>query len=155
MFDNCALRGITAALRSHFWFVGRNDTAHPLYISDSPVVRIPHAGNEHAPQTGLTSPGIEVALPFSPRYVLFLCERTHFTALAGRDGGIQILTDEAVRHYNAAQVMQCCQRVFCSADDFDLAREMAARFPDDCAPGRERFEQRGPGFGESPSGSGR
>jgi hypothetical protein len=145
MFNLRVSESFAAALRRHLWVVGRNDTAHPLYLSDAPIVRIPHRENEGCPQTGLTSPGIEIAFPISPRYILLLWERTHFAEVAARDRGIMVLPAEAVRCYNAMQVLSAYQRIFCSADDFDLAREMVRAHPEHCQPDRDRFEYYDPG----------
>ena len=51
------------ALQRHFLIVGINDTEHPLYTSDHPVVRNPNCRDAARPYVGFNDPGIEFAFP--------------------------------------------------------------------------------------------
>jgi hypothetical protein len=139
MFDPRTIPTLAAALRGHIWLVARNETAHPLYTSDAPIVCIPHQGSSLLPNSGIASPGIEIVFPFSPCYALVLRERAYFADQAIRDRGMFLLSDDGVRVYNSAQVLLSYQRIFCSRNDFDLARQTMAACPEESDPNRQRY----------------
>jgi hypothetical protein len=132
------MRQMTRTLRRHIWLVGDNQTDHPLYTSDAPVVRHSHLQGVHLPSWGIASRGIEVAFPLTPRYVLMIVERVVFADKASEEFSLLPLEPAHVDFYNWMQVMQSHQRVFCPDDRFDLARRILDVQPEAGDPGRQR-----------------
>ena len=84
---------------------------------------------------GILDPGIEFAFPLDSRHVLIILEPTDWRRHDNK--GIALTADQ-VRDYNALQVMRSSQRVFCSADDFELARQVCRDHPEVRGPARPR-----------------
>ncbi len=125
-------------LARHLWVIGINESEHPLYTSDHPVVR---RGNKHvngSPLTGANDPGIEFAFPLDSRHILLILERTHFAICAQFDRRSVRLPPEMIRDYKELQVLRSNQRIYCANDDFDLAREVCTAHPEICDPKRSR-----------------
>jgi hypothetical protein len=123
----------------HLWVVGVNDTAHPFYTSDHPVVRRGNLVHDGRRMVGILDPGIEFAFPLDSRHVLIILERTHFADWRRHDNKGTALTANQVRDYNELQVMRSSQRVFCSAADFELARQVCGDHPEVRDPARPRM----------------
>jgi hypothetical protein len=125
---------IADALRGHIWFLGSNQTEVPLYTSDHPIVKREHVREKFRSNGGFGSPGIEVALPLTPEFVLILVERRVHAYMGRFEHTVWPLRPESVLYYNAMQVEQSTRQVFASADVFATAREIcheraAARDP--------------------------
>ncbi len=142
MFSPEYILQAVGALNSHIWLVGRNDTTQPLYTSDAPVFRHPHVQHPLlGGGAGLTSLGVEIFLPLTPRYVLILCERTYFLPrLRVKEGGIISLDANGVRFYNGMQIVGSRRQIYCSEDKFGLVREAANENPELFNPDRQRFQ---------------
>lgn len=140
MLDWDVLEDFSQKLYDHIWFVGLNFTAHDLYTSDHPVVRLPHMKHPFRGNAGLSSPGIEIALPLSSRQLLIMRERTAFKAFAKFERKWIRLEDENVTCYNSLQVLQSNRQVYCARDDFSVAKEVCRRWPEKCNPERERVK---------------
>lgn len=128
-----------AVLTDHIWLIGNNDTRSPLYTSDNPLVSRGHYGG-----TGLATVGIEIAFPLTPKYVLLLYERTAFQHRLGQDCQTITLNPDHVKYYNCLQVQQSFRQVFCSEDDFDLARKQCVDNPHICDLKKQRLEMVAP-----------
>jgi hypothetical protein len=116
------------ALSSHVWLIYAAPEKLPLYTSDHPLALHSHTPN---PLRGFgpLSFGAELQFALSPRYLLCLAERRwledtvpQVVELDGRLGGS--LAAEHVTFQRSLQVRDSRRFVFCSKDDFDLAREM-------------------------------
>jgi hypothetical protein len=117
----------------------KKESKRSLITCRAAVLCIPHQGSSLLPNSGVASPGIEIVFPFSSCYALVLRERTYFADQAIRDRGMFLLSDDGVRVYNSAQVLLSYQRVFCSRNDFDLARQIMAACPEERDPDRQRY----------------
>jgi len=129
-FSNDKISEIARVLRQHIWIVGRNETPQPLITSDNPFVRKEHVKNPVISNYGIRSPGIEIALPLSPKYVLILCERVIHKNREDDDLKVLPLSDDNVLHYNALQIEQSFRQVYSSNDQFDLVKDMCRVNPD-------------------------
>lgn len=128
------------ALCQHIWFVGVNDTEQPFYTSDNPVVRRGHYHDPCRNFSGLASPGIEIALPLSPRCILVLCERTAFRHYRKLDCKSVSLNSENVSYYNSLQISQSHRQIYCSSEEFDLAKRICNEHPEICVANRDRLQ---------------
>jgi hypothetical protein len=130
-------RELAGVVHRHVWVLGLNETVMPLYTSDQPIVRRPHVeqAGPHS-YSGLTSPGIELALPLGPRLVLLMYERQYHHHLARHEGSVVRLRLDAVWHYNSLQVVQANRQVYCDSDEFVFARQVCEQFPEVRAPNR-------------------
>ena len=118
----------------HIWIFGYHNTTKSFYISDNPIVKIPHASG----QIGLACRGIEIVFPLTPKCILTLYER-EFHKHRGKDHlQVRRLTSDDVKRYNSAQVQQSIQWVYCQSDDFGLARSCCRANPKICDPEHNR-----------------
>lgn len=138
IFDQKVVERMANDIGRHYWVVGINNTEHPFYTSDHPVVRRGNLTEDGRRLVGVLDPGIEFAFPLDSRHVLLILERTHFADWRKHDNRGIPLSDDQVRDYNSLQVMRSSQRVFCANDDFELAREVCAAHPEVCDPNRPR-----------------
>ncbi len=138
MLDENTLRAMSVTLLGHIWQIGVNDTDHSFYTSDHPVVKHAHLRHPLKSMAGIGSPGIEVAFPLTPRYILTLAERTTFRSLEPQDGKALLLTADNVTWYNDLQVSGSYRQIFCPIDNFALAEEICRQRPEVCNPSRER-----------------
>ncbi|MBD1892785.1 DUF4238 domain-containing protein [Coleofasciculus sp. FACHB-SPT9] len=105
---------ITKALAEHIWIIGVNPTAIPLCTSDNPVVI-----NEYQNfGTGLTSVGVQIAYPISPKLIIILFEASFWKNLKSHDRKCFNLSEKWVRLYNKLQLTQCTRQVYSSTNDF-------------------------------------
>ena len=125
-------------LSSHVWFIGYIPESLALYTSDHPVAISSHE-NHPGRGVGLGSYGVEIAFPLSSRFVLMMYDRGMFgNAFEGRENMVVRLTSENVVYVNAKQVQRSYRQIFCSVDDFSLARNICKKNPDVCDPNRKR-----------------
>lgn len=129
-FSSERIAQMSSVLRQHIWLVGRNETVQPLFTSDNPFIRSEHVKNPLISNYGIGSPGIEIALPLSPKYVLILCERVIHKNREDDDLKVIPLSDDNVLHYNALQVEQSFRQVYSSNDQFELVKDMCRVNPD-------------------------
>ncbi|OAI47797.1 hypothetical protein AYO44_08870 [Planctomycetaceae bacterium SCGC AG-212-F19] len=139
--DPAAIGQIAAVLSGHFWIVGVSTTGRAFYTSDNPVVKKANASHPVMGMSGLASPGIEIAFPLTPKYVLLLYERTFFGDKVGKHDLRAVgLPDEGVAHCNTMQVLGSRRQVYCPVDDFDLPRDVCKMYPETCDPDRAEFQ---------------
>lgn len=119
---------IAGILNSHIWQIGINSTSQPLYTSDAPIVKYGHLSHLIA-GVGFASPGVEIAYPLSPEYILIMYERTFFQDRVVLDGRSFTLTEDNVLYYNSLQVQHSRRQLYCSEDMFALATEMCEKYP--------------------------
>jgi hypothetical protein len=130
MFDRKQWNALGRILLDHAWIIGVNKTSTPLYTSDNPVVKWGHFKSPILSYDGFASPGIEIAFPLTPNFILLIFDRGVFPEMAARlDNKVSQLNEENVTYYNSLQVLQSFRQVYCSTRNFDLAEEMCADDP--------------------------
>jgi hypothetical protein len=126
-------------LANLLWIVGRNETAHPFYTSDQPVVR---RGNrkfdDGRPMLGPRDPGLEFFFPLDSKHILLMRERTYFADLQKHENQIVSLTDAEIADCNTVMIMRSNQRLYCSRNEFDLATKVCTEQPEVRDPNRPR-----------------
>jgi hypothetical protein len=139
LFDQRLVERMAGDLEHHYWVIGTNETEHPFYTSDNPVVRRGHQRSEDGRLlVGVRDPGIEFAFPLDSRHILLILERTHFATWGRHDNLAVKLTPEQINDYNGLQVIRSCQRVYCAKDNFGVARQVCAARPEVRDPNRPR-----------------
>jgi hypothetical protein len=133
---------LRTALYSHIWLIYAAPETLPLYTSDHPLALHSHTPN---PLRGFgpRSFGTELQFALSPRYLLCLVERrcleTAASPLVELDGMLAgSLAPEHVAFQRSLQVRDSRRFVFCSEDEFNLAREMCESYPELRDPNRPR-----------------
>lgn len=159
MWNSEFVSKVAATLCTHIWVVGVNRTNTPLFTSDSPVVMrssvplseyVPNTDNSPAferaidvviesARPGVASEGVELYFPLNPQCVLIFLERKFFKSLEHRDGQRLILSDHHVKTFNILQVLQSYRQVYSSSNDFSLAEDVCAKYPEECDSSAERF----------------
>jgi hypothetical protein len=140
--DPRAVGLIATVLSRHIWVVGISKPGQSFYTSDNPVVRASNATyTGPLGMNGLASPGIQIAFPLTPKYVLLLLERSFFSRTFG-EHDLQAIpfTDQGVIGCNSMQVFESRRQVYCLVDCFDLARELCATHLEICDPDRVDVE---------------
>jgi hypothetical protein len=135
---------LATALYAHVWLVYAVSEKLPLYTSDHPLALHSHTPNPLR-GFGARSFGTELQFALSPRYLLCLVERRWLETAAapmieldGMLGGS--LAPENVTFQRSLQVRDSRRFLFCSEDDFDLAREMCESYPELRDQNRARVE---------------
>jgi hypothetical protein len=107
---------IAKNLASHIWLFGINATSIPLWTSDNPIVIKPYKDFG----TGITSHGVQVIYPISPKHLLIMFESNFWSNLNSFDGMTATLTEEEVKSYNKLQAQQCYRQTYSSKKNFEL-----------------------------------
>ncbi|MGP0066281.1 MAG: DUF4238 domain-containing protein [Isosphaeraceae bacterium] len=120
--------GVIRILFDHIWLIGENQTLQPLYTSDAPVIRYSHNPSPHYGGAGFGSPGVEILLPLTSKFILILLERSWFSPKVKLpDGTVMRLMPEEVTRYNALQVLDSYRQVYCKTNQLDLASELVEK----------------------------
>lgn len=129
---------IAKIFNAHTWLLGINETGHPLYTSDTPLVKKHYI--DHPYCTGWASPGVDISFPLSPRRVLIIREKTFFPEYAPYDRQVCPLNIKDVEHFNKLQVIHSHRQIFSQADSFDIAEQLCKERPELCSPISDRAE---------------
>jgi hypothetical protein len=133
--------GLAEILEDHIWIIFKNETIVPFYTSDNPIVKRGHVNLGFGPEIGYGSPGIEIAFPLDPDFILLLCEREHFNMYEHLDMKLSVIKlDENVKYYNSLQIISSYRQVFSSNDKFNLIMEVLAKSPSSFDLNRQRIE---------------
>lgn len=124
IFDPLPMLRSSLVLHQHIWVLQKAVGNKPLYTSDHPVAMRGHLGF-----VGISEPGIEIAFPLNPKYVLVLLERTHHHYARPFENQLVEISDEIVTYYNFNQTATCFRQVYSHADDFSDAKSMCEMFP--------------------------
>lgn len=138
MLNPDTLLRMARGLDKLIWVIGINNTGRSFYTSDHPVVRRGNCRDAGGPLVGINDRGVEFAFPLDSRHVLRLLDRRHFKEWRDRDGRVVELTADEVGDLNGLQVRRSCQRVYCSTDDFEPAKQVCKVEPAVCDPNRPR-----------------
>lgn len=138
IFNPAMLHMLGGALLKHIWYLGRSPTEGVLYTSDHPFVRRAHYQHPHMSHLGLASPGIELACPLNPSYVLVLVDRAAFCKYEEMDNKVLELQADNVTYYNSLQVFQSYRQVYCSSNAFELGLRICRERPFVRDPDRKR-----------------
>jgi hypothetical protein len=134
IFDLERIVSFAGELYKHIWLIGKNKTKQPFYTSDNPVVKYAHKRT-----LGIASEGIELAFPLTPEWVLILRERSFFREFESLDCRVIPLSDGNVTYYNSLQVIDSYRQLYCSTNNFNLAKEMCDENPEICNLDRVRI----------------
>jgi hypothetical protein len=131
VFDEEFKKSLMDILNGHIWILFKNLGPIPYYTSDHPVVKRPHINRPHRGDSGYRSKGIEIAMPLSASHLLVLFERIYFKELEYRENSILVHRSlEDIESYNSMQVSQSFRGIYCSVNDFSLAKNMIAEYPE-------------------------
>jgi len=129
LFNPEYVNSITKVLNNHIWILGINKSKQSLYTSDHPVVKNGSIKSPFRSFEGLGSKGIEIAIPLTPNHILLIYEKTFFNELKNLDRKIIDLNEDNVIYYNSLQVLQSYRQIYCSANDFNLVKDMCQENP--------------------------
>jgi hypothetical protein len=139
IFDFKKLAQVAASLNKHLWMIGVNDTSHPFYTSDNPVV-MNTPFKKQLVSVGVESPGIEIAFPLSSNRLLLLADRLFY---GGASDGLSVqMAADNVEYYNSLQVIHSERQIYCEKQDFDLVEDMIAENPELATPPSDRVDVR-------------
>lgn len=131
ILDSERMAEMAGILQEHVWTLLINETDHPFYTSDTPVVLHNHlARPRFRPGLGLASAGIEIAFPLSSRRLLSIRDRKAFPpTVAQPENKLEPVRPENVEFYNSLQVLKCERQIYCEKADWDLAEDMICENP--------------------------
>lgn len=119
LMDEEMVSDIAVRLRSKIWVIGYNKTDIPFITSDNPVVKYGHSGFN-----GISSKGIEIAFPISPKLILILADIEEFGRLLPFHNHFVEIPSEEVHYYNSLQVIQSYRYVFSKQDEWEFVEKM-------------------------------
>jgi len=129
---------------NRYWMYGINLHDTSFVTSDNPVVRFGKRLHRAIPCDGLDSPAMRLLFPISPRLIIIMYDRQHFSELASWDGGLDFVTEEAVGVYNRLQLKQCSRHIYSANSEFEFASTFCRKNPAVCSPEWKSFEPQGP-----------
>ena len=132
LLDGGIIQEFSGYLREHIWVVNRVHAGDAFLTSDEPFVKRAWVRHPVRSMSGIRSKGIEIAFPLNPRYVLSLCERTHFTPLGlGLIEGevLQQTCTENTIYHNYMQIRHSNRYLFSSTDNFSLVETVLNEEP--------------------------
>lgn len=116
---------LSEILFDHIWIIYKNCTSFPFYTSDHPIVKHGHIKDDFISNEGYGSPGIEVAFPLNPCYILIMADREEYSDYEVYDGRIVNLNSvENIKYYNSLQVISSYRQVFSESDNFYMVDEI-------------------------------
>jgi hypothetical protein len=156
--DNLSIaKDLAPHINNKAWMLLRAPSAHPLYISDNPVVLQSSVEQPGFRGLGIGVDGIEIYLPISTQLtLLFLCRKLASQFLAGaemarmlkqqlgfpvpsehigpianaiKNGCALDIAKENVENLNSLQVLSATRFVFAATDVFAVARDMISKQP--------------------------
>jgi hypothetical protein len=121
---------LSEILNEHIWIIFKNDSSHSFYTSDHPLVKYGHIKDEMKSNEGYGSPGIEIAFPINPRYMLVMLDREYFNKFNLQENKVTKITSaDHVKYFNFLQVVSCYRQVFSESDNFKIIEEIQEKFP--------------------------
>jgi len=127
--DNQYVTMLAFILYNYIWIIGVN-SASPFYTSDNPIViRSKETPEELCKFHLFGKVGTEIVYPINSSLILLMFERTYYKKMLSLENGFYELGEDDVKEYNAMQVTQSYNQVFCVDDNFDLAREVCKTIP--------------------------
>jgi hypothetical protein len=140
IFDGDQIFDFAEMFWNLLWVVGRNRTDKPLYTSDDPVARKQHPIENRSSGPLPLAVGIEYVFPLNSEFALVMMDRRMFHSFKDSERKTLEFTAEDVERYNAMQVMNSTQYVFCEKKDFELAERLCKKHPEICDANRERAQ---------------
>ncbi len=113
--------------------------------SDHPVVYRGHAKHPWRSMQGLGCPLVELTLPLSPRYSLYVFDQGRVSSLVAQDlfeEHLLPVPPANVTYCNSLQVIDSTRHVYSSTGEFQMARAMVSEDPGMGDPRRPRVEVR-------------
>jgi hypothetical protein len=133
------------AILNHIWIIGNSDTEKLFYTSDSPVVRRATVRDSLMGTDGLASPGIQLYLPLTPKYILMLFERSVHKNLERLENSSFTYTDSRViTSLNMLQVYESYRQIYSNQGDFSDAVSFLKSNPEVAVAARPRVVQLSP-----------
>lgn len=123
IFNSDILNSYIKALDKHICIIGLNNTSTPLYTSDHPVVKKAHKKDKIHSYSGISSEGIEIAFPLTPKYILILKEKRFFRSLQNNNLKLILINNEDVTYYNSLQIFQSERQIYCPSNNFKQIEE--------------------------------
>lgn len=112
-------------LTDHIWMIYKNETDQSFYTSDNPLVKYGHIKDNLKSNEGYISPGIEIAFPLNPVYILILCDREYFYNYEHLDNSISPINSLSnIKFYNSLQINSCYRQIYSQENKFNLAEEI-------------------------------
>ena len=121
LLDGGQIKMMAGIIYQHIWVIKRAYQDEVFFTSDNPFGKRPHIKGGWRSMCGIQSEGIEIAFPFSSRYLLSLYERTHFKKMAILDGCVKDLwCSDNMIYYNQFQIVASTRYVFSKMANFDF-----------------------------------
>lgn len=121
---------LSEILCEHIWIIFKNESPHSFYTSDHPLVKFGHIKDEMKSNEGYGSPGIEIAFPINPNYILVMLDREYFNKFSLQENMVtKITSTDHVKYFNSLQVVSCYRQVFSESNNFKIIEEIQEKFP--------------------------
>lgn len=134
LLDTDLLESFAKIFLNHIWIFAVNETDTLFYTSDNPLVFYGHEGNH-----GISSKGVEIIFPITPKLALVMREVEYFNTELPLYNKFVHIPEEYVKFYNELQIGQSYKYVFSKDKNFSLALEMMKKNPELKDINRNRF----------------
>ncbi|MEK5489045.1 DUF4238 domain-containing protein [Lysinibacillus sp. FSL M8-0355] len=124
LLDTELLESFAKIFLKHIWIFAVNETDTLFYTSDNPLVLYGHEENH-----GISSKGVEIIFPITPKLALVMREVEHFKTELSLYNRFVHISEEYVKFYNELQIGQSYKYVFSKDKNFSLALELMKKNP--------------------------
>ena len=130
LFDVDSLREIIGLFNRLTWILGINRTKANLFTSDNPIATHAHVKDSFLSMNGLSSKGVEVLYPLSPKLLLIMVDGSYHTQWAKFDRWYREITDKRnIEFYNSLLALQVERFVFSADGQMDILDKMKQKDP--------------------------
>lgn len=134
LLDTEKLEEFSKCFLKHIWFIAVNETPIGFWTSDNPLVLHGHIGNH-----GLSSEGIEIIFPVTPKLAIVMRELNYFENDIKFYNKFVPVNEGYVKYCNSLQVFQSYRCIFSYDSDFSMAHTTIKENPDLMNISRDRF----------------
>lgn len=140
LLDGDFIRECAQILSSHIWMVHRAYGESCFLTGDHPVNKRGHIDHPIRSFSGIASPGIEIVFPLTPRYLLTLCDRGHFSVFVPMDGTFRpLICEDNMIYYNQFPIRYSTRYVFAREPEFEFLEQLIMEEPHWADPDRQRI----------------
>lgn len=123
------LEKIALSFYSLTWVLCINRTKKKFYTSDNPIAQIEHLHNTFLPNTGLRSPGVEIAFPISPDLLLIMLDGQYHNMAAQDMTGWDCNIENTINYYNEVTALNSETCTISQNGDWHVIEKLLARDP--------------------------
>ncbi|NKF05283.1 DUF4238 domain-containing protein [Clostridium gasigenes] len=118
LMDPEIVMGIESVFLSCIWFIAVNETEISFCTSDNPVVK-----NGRLKEQGLSTKGMEIIFPLTPKLALVMRERDYFSSTLKAENKFFNIDEKYVHYCNLLQLQQSYRYIYSKYNDLEFVKK--------------------------------